>query len=90
MIKLELLNILFDLRLTLTFKSGQPHLKSCICPYGIRGQNICFRTFVKMALIKNKDIYIFAHLTAILYLRKLGNLPMERCGQKINELQKTF
>ena len=27
----------FDLRLTLTFtfKSGQPHLRNCICPYGI-------------------------------------------------------
>ena len=39
-------------------------------------QNICY---VKMALIKNNDIYIFAHLSAILNLCKLCNHPIERC-----------
>ena len=37
---------------------------------------------MKMALIKNNDIYIFAHLAAILNLRKLDNHPMERCGSE--------
>jgi len=34
---------------------------------------------VKIALIKNKDIYIFSHLSAILNLCKLDDHPMERC-----------
>ena len=41
-------------------------------------QNICFGTFVKMALIKNNDIYIFANLSAILNLCKLDNHLIER------------
>ena len=43
-------------------------------------QNISFGTFVKMAPIKNNDIYIFANLSAILNLCKLDNHLMERCG----------
>ena len=43
-------------------------------------QNISFGTFVKMALIKNYDIYIFANLSAMFYLCKLDNHLMERCG----------
>ena len=30
-------------------------------------------------MIKNNDIYIFAHLSAILKLWKLDNQPVERC-----------
>ena len=37
---------------------------------------------MKMALVKNNDIYIFAHLAAILNLCKLYNHPFERCGSK--------
>ena len=57
----------FDFRLTLTITiiSGQPHLRSCKCPYGICVKNIRFGTFVTIALINNNNIYIFAHLTAI-------------------------
>ena len=40
--------------------------------------------FVKMALIKNNDIYIFANLAAILNLCKLDNHLMERC-QSVNK-----
>ena len=39
---------------------------------------------MKIALIKNNDIYIFAHLQAILSLCKLDNHPMEICGS-VNE-----
>ena len=35
---------------------------------------------MKIALIKNNDIYIFANLSAILDLCKLDNRPVERCG----------
>ena len=35
---------------------------------------------MNMALIKNNDIYIFAHLAAILNLCKLYNHPFERCA----------
>ena len=83
MITLNLWNILFsDLHLNLTFKSGQPHFKKCICPYVICLQNISFGTFVKMVLIKNNDIYIyiFADLSAILNLCKLDNHIIEICG----------
>ena len=45
----------------------------------IRVQNICFGTFVKIALINNYDIYIFAHVSAILNLCKFDHHPMERC-----------
>ena len=34
---------------------------------------------MKMALIKNNDIYIFANLSAIFNLYKLDNHPIERC-----------
>ena len=34
---------------------------------------------MKMAVIKNNDIYIFAHLSAILNLCKLDRHIMERC-----------
>ena len=72
----------FDLRhtLTLTFISGQPHPKSCSCPWGICVQIICFGAFVKMSEKKNNDIYILFHLSAILNLCKLHNHTMERCG----------
>ena len=43
-------------------------------------QDICFGPFVKKILIKNNDIYIFAHLSAILNLCNLDNHPTERCG----------
>ena len=35
---------------------------------------------MKIALIKNNDVYIFSHLSTILNLCKLDNHPMERCG----------
>ena len=35
---------------------------------------------MKMALIKNNDIYIFANVSAMLNLCKLDNHLMERCG----------
>ena len=35
---------------------------------------------MKMALIKNNDIYIFANLSAILNLCKFYNHPIEICG----------
>ena len=35
---------------------------------------------MKMALIKNNDIYIFAHFSAILNLCKLDHYLMVRCG----------
>ena len=35
---------------------------------------------MKMALIKNNDIYICANLAAIFNLCKLDNHLMERCG----------
>ena len=40
---------------------------------------------MKMAPIKNNDIYIFVHLSAILNLCKLYNHPIERC-QSVNKL----
>ena len=88
MIKFELWNIFsFDFRLTLTLVWPWPfHLnpgnrisevvyihKVYVCV-----QNIRFWTFVKMVLIKNNDIYIFANLSANLYLCKLDNHLMER------------
>ena len=39
---------------------------------------ICFGTFIKMVLIKNNNIYIFAYLLAILNLCKLDNHHIER------------
>ena len=35
---------------------------------------------MKIALIKNNDIYIFAQLSAVLDSCKLDNHPVERCG----------
>ena len=48
-------------------------------------QNTCFGTFVKIALIKNNSIYIFAHLSAILNVCKLDNHLNERY-ESINKL----
>ena len=44
---------------------------------------------MKIALINNNDVYIFAHLSAILNICKLDNHPKERCAS-VNELMKTF
>ena len=43
-------------------------------------QNIYFGTFVKMALIKNNDIYICVNASAMLNLCKLDNHLMKRRG----------
>ena len=52
------------------------------------------KTFVfnlcKIALIKNSDIYIFAHLSAILNYANYIIIALKDVVPKINELLKTF
>ena len=45
---------------------------------------------MKIVLIKNNDIYIFAHLSAILNYANYAIIPLKDVGQQIKQLLKTF
>ena len=56
------------------FKYGQPHLYMVYMSISYQCAKYLLDTFVKMSLIKNNDIYIFTHLSAISVTRELRSI----------------